>query len=74
VLRRCPFSPPTVGLTRVQSTPVWQEVWGDHLHHGLYPGGKARKDHQQAQVGCCQVLSLETARQKGSQMLFHRLT
>jgi len=49
-------------------------VWGDHLHHGLYPGGKARKDHQQAQVGCCQVLSLETARQKGSQMLFHRLT
>lgn len=37
-------------------------MWGDHLHHGLYPGGKARKDHQQAQVGCCQVLSLETER------------
>jgi tocopherol O-methyltransferase len=25
-------------------------MWGEHLHHGLYPGGKPRKDHVQAQV------------------------
>ena len=29
---------------------VWEEVWGDHLHHGYYPGGKPRSDHQQAQA------------------------
>ena len=33
-----------------QSTPLWDDVWGEHLHHGYYPGGKPRKDHQQAQV------------------------
>ena len=32
------------------STPLWDDVWGEHLHHGYYPGGKPRKDHQQAQV------------------------
>jgi hypothetical protein len=32
------------------STPLWDDVWGEHLHHGYYPGGKTRKDHQQAQV------------------------
>ena len=33
-----------------KSTPLWQDLWGEHLHHGLYPGGKPRKDHRQAQV------------------------
>jgi tocopherol O-methyltransferase len=33
-----------------QSTPLWQDIWGEHLHHGLYPGGKPRSDHKQAQV------------------------
>ena len=25
-------------------------MWDEHMHHGLYPGGRARRDHQQAQV------------------------
>ena len=24
-----------------QSTPLWEEIWGDHLHHGYYPNGSA---------------------------------
>lgn len=41
------------------STPVWDDVWGEHLHHGYYPGGKSRKDHQQAQARrpACGVLA-----------------
>ena len=31
------------------SSGVWEQVWGEHMHHGYYPGG-ARKDHVQAQV------------------------
>jgi len=34
-----------------QSTPLWEEIWGDHLHHGYYPNGSAEGvDHQAAQV------------------------
>lgn len=34
-----------------QSTPLWLEVWGEHMHHGYYGrDGKERKDHRQAQV------------------------
>ena len=32
-----------------KSSGVWEKVWGEHMHHGYYPGG-ARKDHVQAQV------------------------
>ena len=34
-----------------RSTPIWLNVWGEHMHHGYYgPDGKAQKDHGQAQV------------------------
>jgi tocopherol O-methyltransferase len=34
-----------------QSTPLWLEVWGEHMHHGYYGAdGKERKEHRQAQV------------------------
>ena len=34
-----------------QSTPLWEEMWGDHLHHGFYPNGSAEGvDHRAAQV------------------------
>eukprot|EP00624_Nannochloropsis_granulata_P003321 evm.model.NODE_2696_length_18529_cov_22.576448.6 len=32
-----------------ESTAIWEEVWGEHLHHGYYYTGK-EKDHQKAQV------------------------
>jgi len=32
------------------STGLWENVWGDHLHHGYYPAGSAPKSNRQAQV------------------------
>ncbi|GAB5032965.1 gamma-tocopherol methyltransferase [Nannochloropsis oceanica] len=32
-----------------ESTAIWEEVWGEHLHHGYYYTGK-EKNHQKAQV------------------------
>ena len=32
------------------SSALWENMWDEHMHHGLYPGGRARRDHQQAQV------------------------
>jgi len=33
-----------------QSTPLWLDVWGEHMHHGFYPDGKVgTKTHIQAQ-------------------------
>jgi tocopherol O-methyltransferase len=34
-----------------QSTPIWLDTWGEHMHHGFYGlDGKEKKDHQQAQI------------------------
>lgn len=34
-----------------QSTPIWLDTWGEHMHHGFYgPDGSEQKDHRQAQV------------------------
>ena len=33
-----------------ESSGLWEDVWGEHMHHGYYPEGKPRKDHAQAQV------------------------
>uniref|UniRef100_A0A7S1NF04 Methyltransferase type 11 domain-containing protein n=1 Tax=Eutreptiella gymnastica TaxID=73025 RepID=A0A7S1NF04_9EUGL len=30
-----------------ETSQVWEEVWGDHMHHGLYKKGVAIKTHQQ---------------------------
>lgn len=32
-----------------RSSPLWEEVWGEHMHHGYYDPPD-RTDHQQAQV------------------------
>ncbi|MDC0835380.1 methyltransferase domain-containing protein [Geitlerinema sp. CS-897] len=31
------------------STELWEQVWGEHLHHGYY-GDRADRDRQQAQI------------------------
>ena len=33
-----------------QSSGLWEDMWGEHMHHGYYPQGKFRADHRQAQV------------------------
>ena len=33
-----------------ESTPLWQNMWGDHLHHGYYGKGEAPKSNNQAQT------------------------
>lgn len=33
-----------------ESSAIWEEIWGEHMHHGWYYTGKER-DHQKAQVG-----------------------
>jgi tocopherol O-methyltransferase len=32
-----------------ESSAIWEEVWGDQMHHGYYPTGK-EKDHKLQQV------------------------
>ncbi len=34
-----------------RSTPLWERVWGEHLHHGFYGfDGQGKPSHSQAQV------------------------
>ena len=34
-----------------QSTPLWLDIWGEHMHHGFYEtGDTAPADHREAQV------------------------
>ena len=38
-------------------TPLWESIWGEHLHHGYYGGdGEGRKDPLQAQVDLVEAL------------------
>lgn len=37
------------------STPLWESIWGEHLHHGYY-GGEGRKDPLQAQIDLVETL------------------
>lgn len=40
-----------------RSTPLWLDVWGEHMHHGYYGAdGKERKDHRQAQIDLVEEL------------------
>lgn len=33
------------------SSPLWEEIWGEHMHHGFYGvDGKDEKDRKQAQI------------------------
>ena len=39
------------------STPLWLDVWGEHMHHGYYgPDGKASKNDRQAQLDLMEAL------------------
>jgi len=33
-----------------ESTSLWEDMWGDHLHHGYYPPGELDKSNRQAQI------------------------
>lgn len=40
-----------------QSTPIWLETWGEHMHHGYYGrDGKAKKERRQAQIDLISAL------------------
>ena len=33
------------------SSPLWEEIWGEHMHHGFYGvDGKDEKDRKQAKI------------------------
>lgn len=34
-----------------ESSGLWEDMWGEHMHHGYYPEGGAVPNHRQAQVG-----------------------
>lgn len=50
-----------------QSTPLWLEVWGEHMHHGYYGATDAPKNHAQAQVDLVEKMlawgNVKTAKQ-----------
>lgn len=40
-----------------QSTQLWLDTWGEHMHHGYYgPDGQAQKDRHQAQIDLIEEL------------------
>jgi tocopherol O-methyltransferase len=52
-----------------RSTPLWLDVWGEHMHHGYYgPDGKAVKNHQQAQIDLVEKM-LEWSGTRGRQVI-----
>jgi tocopherol O-methyltransferase len=46
-----------IGQFYDQSTRIWLDTWGEHMHHGHYgPDGSVKKNHQQAQVDLIEEL------------------
>lgn len=40
-----------------QSTPLWLDVWGEHMHHGHYgPAGDEKKERVQAQLDMIETI------------------
>ena len=33
-----------------ESSGIWLDVWGEHMHHGFYEPTETKYDHQQAQI------------------------
>jgi len=33
-----------------ESSGLWEQMWGEHMHHGYYPKGAPAKSNQEAQV------------------------
>jgi hypothetical protein len=53
-----------------QSSHLWEEVWGEHMHHGYYgPEGGRRCDRTQAQVDLIEALLDWGQVQQASQIL-----
>lgn len=39
------------------SSGLWEDIWGEHLHHGYYgPEGTLKKERRQAQIDCIEEL------------------
>lgn len=39
------------------SSSLWEQVWGEHMHHGYYGAdGKEKKERRQAQVDLIEAL------------------
>ncbi|HIK13927.1 MAG TPA: methyltransferase domain-containing protein [Leptolyngbyaceae cyanobacterium M33_DOE_097] len=40
-----------------ESSPLWEQVWGEHMHHGFYGmDGSLRKERRQAQIDLIQEI------------------
>ncbi len=49
------LSTPTPLKSQIQtfyddSSQLWEQVWGEHMHHGYYESGQVQKDRRQAQI------------------------
>ncbi|MGB8689203.1 MAG: SAM-dependent methyltransferase, partial [Microcoleus sp.] len=39
------------------SSGLWEQVWGEHMHHGYYgPDGNLKKERRQAQIDLIEEL------------------
>lgn len=46
-----------IGKFYDQSTPIWLDVWGEHMHHGYYgPNGDQPKEKVQAQIDMIETI------------------
>ena len=49
-------------ITQIQqfydnSSSLWEQVWGEHMHHGYYgPDGTQKKNRRQAQIDMIEEL------------------
>jgi len=59
--QRCNFMTATLNQQIQQfydaSSGLWEQVWGEHMHHGYYgPSGNQKKDRRQAQIDLIEEL------------------
>lgn len=33
-----------------ESSGLWEQMWGEHMHHGYYPQNGPKKSNQEAQI------------------------
>ena len=52
------------------SSGLWEQVWGEHMHHGYYgPTGKEKKDRRQAQIDLIEELLKWSGIEQAEQIL-----
>jgi len=39
-----------IGSFYDESSGLWENMWGEHMHHGYYPDGKVTKTHKEHQI------------------------